>query len=182
MPLDLGPLFEAGHGLTLGFMALSTRLTVWVRGILEGVVIIDPVVTNLVWCSEIWLVSVWAAWFIRRKGAAFLGLLPVTALLSYNYYYVNSTRGIIWLVYLGGCLLLLQAVEGYHSARNRWQASRMDRVELEPGLAATVLSISIVLMLTEYPLTIAFHPGPQPRRPEPARGTPKPRTGRNRLA
>ena len=148
MPPDLGPLFKAGNGLALGLMALSTRLTVWVRGTLAGMIIIDPVVSNLVWCSEIWLVSVWAAWFIRRKGAAFLGLLPVTALLAYNYYYVNSTRGIFWLVFLGGCILLLQAVEGYYSARNRWQASRMDRVELEPGLAATVLSISVVLMLT----------------------------------
>jgi transglutaminase-like putative cysteine protease len=148
MPPDLGPLFEAGNGLTLGLMALATRLTVWVRGTLAGTIIIDPVITNLVWCSEIWLVSVWAAWFIRRKGAPFLGLLPVTALLAYNYYYVNSTRGMIWLVFLGGCMLLLQALEGYHSARNRWQASRMDRVELEPGLAATVLSITVVLMLT----------------------------------
>lgn len=150
LPPDLGPLFTAGNGITLGLTALSMRLSAWVSGTLSGMIIIDPVITNLVWCSEIWLVSTWAAWFIRRKGAAFLGLLPVTALLAFNYYYVNSTRGMIWLVCLGGCILLLQAVEGYHSARNRWQASRMDRVELEPGLAATVLSISIVLMLTGF--------------------------------
>jgi transglutaminase-like putative cysteine protease len=148
MPPNLGPLLEAGNGLTLGLMALSTRLTVWARGTLAGMIIVDPVVMNLVWCSEIWLVSVWASWFIRRKGAAFLGLLPVTALLAYNYYYVNSTHVMIWLVFLGGCILLLQAVEGYYFARNRWQVSRMDRVELEPGLAATVLCISVVLMLT----------------------------------
>jgi transglutaminase-like putative cysteine protease len=147
---DLGPLFKAGNGLTLGLIALSTRLSAWVRGTLSGMIIIDPVVTNLLWCSEIWLASTWAAWFIRLKGAAFLGLLPVTALLASTYYYVNSTRGIIWLVCLGGCILLLQGVEGYHFARNRWQASHMDRIELEPALATTVLSICIILMLTGF--------------------------------
>ena len=147
MPVDPGALFEAGNGFNLGLMALSTRLTAWVRGTMAGIIIIDPVITNLVWCAEIWLGSVWAAWFIRRKGAAFLGMLPVTALLAFNYYYVNSTRGISWLAILGGCILLLQGAEGYHSERNRWQTSRIDRVTLEPDLAAAVLSISVVLML-----------------------------------
>ena len=147
-PPELAPLIEAGKGLILGLMALSTRFTYWVRGTLAGMIIIDPIVKNLVWCAEIWLVSVWAAWFIRRKGAAFLGLLPTTALLAYNYYYVNSTHMLVWLVLLGGCILLMQAVEGYTSARNRWQTARMDRVELEPSLVAAVLIISIVLVMT----------------------------------
>jgi transglutaminase-like putative cysteine protease len=147
LPPDPRPLFEAWSGLIQGLLALSARVLAWARGLFSGGLVIDPVVTDLAWCAQVWLGSVWAAWNIRRQGAAFLGLLPVTALLAYNDYYVNSARGLTWLAILGGCILLLQALESYHSARLRWQASRLDRVSLEPGLAAAVLLSSLALML-----------------------------------
>ncbi len=144
--LQLEPLLAALNGMSTGFLALQDRLTSWFQGTAAGSVVIDPVMMTTLWGLAVWLVSAWAGWFVRRKGMVIVGLLPAIVLLSYNIYYVNS-KSVIWLVFLGGCTLLLQAVNGYRSAQIRWLRFRMDRVEFETTLIVFTLGICISLMI-----------------------------------
>ncbi|MCJ7585821.1 MAG: transglutaminase domain-containing protein, partial [Anaerolineales bacterium] len=117
------------------------------RGISAGNVVIDPIVTALLWATMVWIVAAWAGWFVRRKGTAFVGLLPGSALLAYNAFYTNSKGGLFWLILLGGIVVMLQAVNGYLSAHRRWQAAQMHQANLVPGLTSAVLGITAILML-----------------------------------
>lgn len=133
--------------LTAGLDAIQKRLGEWIGGVTAGVEVIDPIIRTMSWASVVWLVAAWAVWFIRRRGNVILGLLPATALLAYNIYYTNFKSSLIWLVLLGGSIVLLQAVDGYRASNNRWLASRLDRAELEITLMVFVLVLSLTLML-----------------------------------
>ena len=146
--LNMTPLLEAWNGAIASSSVLITRLGNWYRGISAGNVVIDPIVTALLWAAMVWIVAAWAGWFVRRKGTAFVGLLPACALLAYNAYYTNSKGGLFWLIFLGGMVVMLQAVNGYLSAKRRWQAAQMHQARLVPGLTIAVLGITAILMLT----------------------------------
>lgn len=145
--LDFGTLAAAWNGLRTSLAAISERLAGWITATRTGTPLIDPLVTNLIWNAAIYLVAFWGAWFIRRKRSVIVGLLPSVALLTYLLYYTNSENGMTCLILLGGLMVLFQAAEGYRSARQRWQVSHMDRVDLEFGLAATALGLAAGLML-----------------------------------
>jgi hypothetical protein len=145
--LNIGPLLEAWNGLIVALAVLLSRLGNWYRGISAGNVVIDPIVTALLWATMVWIVAAWAGWFVRRKGTAFVGLIPGSALLAYNAFYTNSKGGLFWLILLGGIVVMLQAVNGYLSAQRRWQAAQMHQANLVPGLTAAVLGITVILML-----------------------------------
>ncbi|MCJ7583854.1 MAG: hypothetical protein MUO30_03685, partial [Anaerolineales bacterium] len=95
--LNIGPLLEAWNGWIMALAVLLSRLGNWYRGISAGNVVIDPIVTALLWATMVWVVSAWAGWFVRRKGTAFVGLIPGSALLAYNAFYTNSKGGLFWL-------------------------------------------------------------------------------------
>ncbi len=139
---DFAPLFAAWQDLVESLSTLISRLGSWFQIIHSGARVIDPLVTLLLWGLAFWLVVAWAAWWIRRRGAIAVGLLPATALLGYNVYYTNFTRGILWLALTGGGWLLLQAAESYLKAQRRWQEHRLDRYEIEPLLAGVVIFLA----------------------------------------
>jgi hypothetical protein len=141
------PLLDAWTTLSQNFEALSNRLTVWVHNAGTSTLIIDPGVTSLIWGQALWLVSMWAAWWVRRKEILGVGLLPAMILLIYNIYYTNSVFGIFWLVLTGGGWILLQATDSYLKARRRWQEHHMGQTEIEPMLAVVVILLSIGMML-----------------------------------
>jgi len=148
--IDFRELMQSWDVLRAGLVALMDRLGGWFTATRTGATLLDPLVTNLVWDAAVCLVSSWGAWFIRRRGAVIVGLLPTAALLTYLLYYTNAASGMIWLIPLGGLMVVLQAAEGYQSAWERWLAERMDRIELEAGLAAVVIGLAAVLMVAGW--------------------------------
>ena len=144
---EVGPFLNAWATLTQSLGALSDRLMLWVRNTGTHRLIIDPGITSLVWGLAFWLVSIWATWWVRRREAVGIGLLPATALLIYNIYYTNSSNGIFWLVLTGGGWILLQAMDSYMKARRRWQEGHMSQVEIEPLLAEVIVLLATGLML-----------------------------------
>ena len=147
IPPKMGPLLIAWNMLGQNIQALSSRIMLWIHNAGTPTLIIDPGVTSLLWGLALWLISAWAAWWIRRKRALGLGLLPATILLVYNVYYTNSIHGFYWLVLTGGGWIFLQALESYLKARHRWQEQRMGQTEIEPMLAGVVILIAGGLML-----------------------------------
>lgn len=147
LPLDLGPLQAAWALFAQDLAGLIGRLTLWIQNAGTRTIINDPGVTSLIWGLALWLVSFWAAWWLRRKDALGVGLLPATVLLVYNVYYTNSAIGIYWVVFTGGGWILLQALDGYLKARRRWQERRMGRTEIEPLLTTVVFLLAAGLML-----------------------------------
>ena len=133
--------------LVLSVGNLSNSLDGLLPAFPPSTLIIDPGITSLVWGLALWLVSTWAAWWIRRREALVIGLLPGTLLLIYNVYYTNSKSGLLWLVLTGGGWIFLQAMDAYMKARRRWQAQHMGQTEIEPLLAGSIILLATGLML-----------------------------------
>jgi transglutaminase-like putative cysteine protease len=146
--LNIDSLLDAWNGLSVALTVLLSRMGNWYQGISAGNVVIDPIVTALLWATMVWMVAAWAGWYVRRKGTAFVGLFPGGALLAYNAFYTNSRNVLFWLILLGGIMVILQAVNGYLSAQRRWQAAQMHQANLGPRLTTAVLGITAFLMLT----------------------------------
>ena len=134
--------------LAQDFQALLSRLILWIQNAGTSTLIIDPGITSLVWGLALWLVAAWAGWWVRRREALGIGLLPATILLIYNVYYTNSKNGIVWLVLVGGGWIILHALDSYRKARLRWKQHQMDQTEIEPVLAGVVTLLAIGLMVT----------------------------------
>ncbi|MGB8213100.1 MAG: transglutaminase-like domain-containing protein [Anaerolineales bacterium] len=147
IPPDVVPLLVAWSTFTQSVAGLASRFMLWFRNAGSSTLIIDPGITSLVWGLALWAVSLWAAWWERRREALGIGLLPATVLLIYNVYYTNSRNGIVWLVLTGGGWIVLYALDSYLKARRRWQEQRMDQTEIEPLLAGTIVLLATGLML-----------------------------------
>ena len=147
IPPKVRPLMDAWTALIQSFGALSSRLILWLRNAGTSTLIIDPGITSLVWGLVLWLVSTWAAWWVRRRESLGIGLLPATTLLIYNVYYTNSRNGIVWLVLTGGGWIILQAADSFLKASRRWQQHRMGQTEIEPLLAGAVVLLASGFML-----------------------------------
>jgi transglutaminase-like putative cysteine protease len=146
-PPEVEPLLSGWTVFTRSWAGLHARIILWGRNAGTSTLIIDPGVTSLVWGLALWLVSAWAAWWIRRREALAIGLVPSTVLLIYNVYYTNSRSGIYWLVLTGGGWIVLQALESFMKARRRWQEKRMGQTEIEPLLVMAIIIIAAGLML-----------------------------------
>ena len=144
---SLTPLQAAWTALTQDFQALLSRLILWIRNAGTSTLIIDPGITSLVWGLALWLVAAWAGWWVRRREALGVGLLPATTLLIYNVYYTNSKFGILWLVLVGGGWIMLQAVDSYNKARRRWKRHNLGQTEIEPMLIGVATLLAMGLML-----------------------------------
>ena len=146
-PIDIGPLQGTWAAFIQTLTGLTDRLSLWSRYFGTSLLIVDPGVTSLVWGLVLWLVSGWAAWWLRRRESIVVGLLPATTILVYNVYYTNSKNGILWLVFVGGGWILLQALNSYFKARRRWQEHHMGQTEIEVLLAGSTILIATGLML-----------------------------------
>ncbi len=147
IPPEIGPLMQAWTTFSLSLGGLSSRFLLWARNAGTSTLIIDPGITSLVWSLALWLVAIWAAWWVRRRETVGIALLPATTLLIYNIYYTNSKNGLLWLVLTGGGWILLHGMDSYIKARRRWQAGRMGQTEIEPVLAGVTILLASGLML-----------------------------------
>jgi transglutaminase-like putative cysteine protease len=144
---QFGEMFNTWKALALTTGVMFTRIGSWFKGVNSGIMVVDPLVAPILWGSAIWLVSAWAGWWVRRRDSVLIGLLPSLALLAYNVYYTNVLKGIYYVVWAAGAMVLLQAASAYLASERHWTSRRMDRVLIEPGLVITVVMLVGVLML-----------------------------------
>jgi transglutaminase-like putative cysteine protease len=146
-PLDLFAMVAAWQALGESLATLAARFGNWFRGVGAHTLVSDPLVTSILWGMVLWLVTLWALWWVRRRASVLIGLLPAAALLGYNVFYTHSTVGITWLVLTAGGILMLQACAGYGTARQRWAVHRMEQGGIEPMMAFSVVLLAGGMML-----------------------------------
>ncbi len=132
--------------LTTDVATLVGRASDWLQALRVGQPAFDPAAAALVWGMALWLVSVWAAWLVRRYRQPILGLLPAGALLTYNLYYTGA-RPYILLLFLGAALLLT-ALSLHEAREQRWLLGRVDfSPDIWKSLIETVTLITAGLVL-----------------------------------
>ncbi len=127
---------------------LAGRFGLWFQVVRSGSVILDPLVTALLWAMGLWLMAVWAAWVLRRRRAALVALAPALALLVFVSYYTGVKESYLFLALVGGVFLAIQGLSGYLVALQRWVLARLDRAEVEGELAAAVTGLAVFLTIT----------------------------------
>ncbi len=143
------PLLSERWGDFLDHLAtLMSRFALWFQVARSGNVILDPLVTALLWGMGLWLMTVWAAWWMQRRSAALTALLPALAVLAFVGYYTGTRDAYLYLALAGGALVLLQGLGGYRQALQRWVRARLDRADIEGELAFAVVGLAVLLMTT----------------------------------
>ena len=145
--IDTTSLSEAFHLLVAGFDTLFLRARHWLDALASGEVVFDPIAAALVWGCGLWIVTVWAAWFVRRKERVFVGVLPAGGLYAFALYYTGMGSSLQSLVVMMGAILLLCALRSYAVHERGWQAVDLDRVHSPLELGVTVVSLTGALML-----------------------------------
>ena len=131
-----------------GFLAaintLLDRSQLWLKALAAGHPTYDPLAVLLVWGILAWCSAAWAAWWLRRRQQALVGLAPSGILLAAALAYSGGIAYplITWI----GATICLQVLGSYFSYLNEWQSRRLDRAEIEADWALMVLFITAVLM------------------------------------
>lgn len=141
-------LYERGGNLLDALITLAGRFSLWFRVVRSGNVVLDPLVTALLWGMGLWLMIIWAAWFLRRRYAALTALFPLLSVLTFVGYYTGSKESYLYLVLAGGTLIALQGLNNYVKALQRWLRARLDRADVEGELAAVIVGLAVLLMAT----------------------------------
>ncbi len=150
---DLRPFAVAWAALTGGTWALVTRIAGWIQAVFAGRPAFDPLVVSLVWTFSLWLLSAWAAWFVRRRNQVLVAILPSALFLGYNTYYTRSSQAVPYLELATGLALALQAVDGMATASRRWEKDGLSQASVHPdtGLAAGAVCGALILVATLMP-------------------------------
>lgn len=125
-------------------LALLERTWLWASSALRGVQGFDPLVSLLFWSLGLWIVTTWAAWYVRRNGQFLVGLAPGGAILATTLAYAN--QAVIYLVLFGGLLWFGHILADYFRREQRWQAGRIDSPDMQLELVFTAIGVSIFLM------------------------------------
>jgi transglutaminase-like putative cysteine protease len=113
----------AWAGLAVRLEALWVRTCEWLAALSVGQPVFDPLVTGFFWMVLIWLLSVWASWFTRRRWQPLLALAPVTLALVVGLYTTRADPA--WLLKLCVAGLVLKTLS---ANIRRWQAWRLARI------------------------------------------------------
>jgi transglutaminase-like putative cysteine protease len=142
---DGGPVLLAVVELWSGVSTLLTRLYHWSLALVLGEAAFDPVAVALVWSLMLWLVAVWAGWWVRRRDRPLQGVAPASALLGASLFYVRGSP--IPLLLLLGTTLLLMALVAHNARQRRWGMARIDFPDdLGQDLAMITVPLSLALV------------------------------------
>jgi transglutaminase-like putative cysteine protease len=142
---DGGPVLLALTELWSGVSTLLVRLYHWSLALASGAAAFDPVAVALVWSLTLWVIAVWAGWWVRRCDRPLQGVAPAGALLGVSLFYVRGDP-IPLLLLLGATLLLMTLIS--HNARQRhWGTAGIDFPgDLGQDLAMVTVSLSLALV------------------------------------
>jgi hypothetical protein len=142
---DGGPALLALVELWSGASTLLARVYHWALALALGEAAFDPVAVALVWSLALWLIAVWAGWWVRRSDRPLQGVAPAGALLGASLFYVRGDP--IPLLLLLGATLLLVALIAHNARQRRWGMTRIDFPgDLGQDLAIVTVPLSLALV------------------------------------
>ncbi|MEW6406275.1 MAG: transglutaminase domain-containing protein, partial [Chloroflexota bacterium] len=135
----------ASNDLTQRFLAISSRLFLWVSGLWQGTYVEDPLIRVFMWSLAVWLIAAWAGWQIFKNKRLLVGLVPATIAIALVLDYTGKQSWILW-VHIS-LLLFLYGLNGFAMHRKRWEISRVDYSDstlLETLLMVGALTFGLV--------------------------------------
>ena len=129
------------------------RLQTWFSGLLRGNAAFDSAVVSLLWGLALWMLAVWAAWFVRRRSQPLPGILPAGVLFAASLSFTGAS-GLLIVPVVTGALLLLAASQLVRQEQ-RWQGEHIDYAEDIPfdqvqWAGGMVMGIVILSILVSY--------------------------------
>jgi len=115
--------------LKLRSITLFAELGNWLRTLDAGNPVYNYFAISLVWGFSIWLVSIWAGWFQRRKEKPFVSILPAGLLLAVSLGYTYGATTALFPLIFG--VLSLVALTFYKKRERSWIERSMDYPEEE---------------------------------------------------
>ncbi|MEN6408520.1 MAG: hypothetical protein ABFD44_02250, partial [Anaerolineaceae bacterium] len=140
----------AGKSFIQSVSPLYYRFAIWIRQLVNGSPVYDPLVIVWVWTLLFTWICIWAGWSNRRQQNSIYWLLPallVTAGLS-GY----TQKSIVPLFFLLAALLLLTVYVSHLNRERRWTAAQVDfstdvrlDIALTSGFCVIILLVAAVL-------------------------------------
>ena len=96
----------------------------------------DPLADLVVWAFIVFLLAVWAVWWVRRHGRVLVALLPAGIMLAVNL--ATSTALVYPLLIWMAAVLILHALVSYFAHQNKWQVRQIDIADIQMEWALTV--------------------------------------------
>ncbi len=109
--------------LTAGFSTLSLRFWDWLRNLIQGSPVYDPVAITFLWGLIVWGVAFWSIWGLIRKKNALSGLLPALILVIYSLATIGKLSYDV--IFMLGALLGLMIFVGHDAREHIWVANRL---------------------------------------------------------
>ena len=146
-PPDFSAAFQAWFSLVTQSSVLWGRVAQWAQSLPSGG-IDDPVVQVLVWSLALWLVTVWAGWFMRR-GQVLTATVPSLALLAEVLYSTGADIVPLW--GLLSVTLLLMGLMRFEATFLSWIKRGIDYAEI-----ILEITVSIIVVVTLMLVAVAW--------------------------
>ncbi|MEN8241157.1 MAG: transglutaminase-like domain-containing protein [Chloroflexota bacterium] len=134
---------EKWGALARAVAVLIDRLREWSSGLPEPVY--DPVSLNMVWGLTVWLATIWLYRYLVKYKKAFIGILPVLAIIAGVFRTVD--RGMYSLFWVLGFGLLLEVLSNHSQMEDYWHDQRISfslLIRNRTAKNAVVLSLALV--------------------------------------
>ncbi len=128
------------------------RVGWWIRGLISGPGSPDNLVVIGLIAFLVWLIAAWGAWWIARRGQAFVALLPAGAFLAQYAYWAPKTLGYV-LLFVGVTAFLLVLVHMVFNMR-AWDRAGVDYAEgiwFDTLLSALGLTLIVTILSPSLP-------------------------------
>jgi transglutaminase-like putative cysteine protease/uncharacterized membrane protein YidH (DUF202 family) len=145
--VDLTPLVNSLQQVLTSASIVLGRVFSWLKDLLTGKPVYDPVAANLVWGIVVWLVAAWAGWMVEAGRNALIAVLPALVLNLSILSYGRSNSITIYI--LLATTLVLIAVVQYNRHEQEWQATKIAyprRKGRQVGNTSLLIAIGLVLL------------------------------------
>ncbi len=134
---------------------LGQRLAAWAGGVggvffgggRGGQIEHSPVVFLFVSGMVLWGCTVWAVWWVTRRGRALLAVLPLSGVLGLSVYF--SGAGLDYVFGHAACLLLLWPILRLHWQERRWEREGIDystEIRFDVWQMAALVAVVILVL------------------------------------
>jgi len=123
-------------------LTLVSRLATWIRNLLEGNPIFDPVATAYIWGFLVWLIAIWLVWLTVRTQKPLIGIIPVLALTGLSLIYTGKSA--YNLIPMLGLMIGLVVMVRYDTHEALW---RSENIKFASTIRARMLTFSFMLAI-----------------------------------
>lgn len=151
LQLDWSETVRAILDLATQSSVLAQRVVEWLQSLQNGTNINDPVVRVLIWSFLLWVVGIWAGWFLGRRQVL-IAMAPALALLAEVFNYTGRDLTPLWGVL--SITVLLMGLNRFEAVFLGWLQRGLDYAEIIPGdttVAIVVVAIFLAVLAWTTP-------------------------------